>query len=103
MTSRQWRQLTPPQQFHEGIQGTVMYSNLLPKAGFALSTTGVALTLYKVTWMVIALFVIGGALITFSKFFPRVAIEPLSNSATHGRWRWHVTVNGFKPGGRHRR
>ncbi len=82
-----------------------MYSNLLPKAGFALSTAGAALTIYKVTWMVIGLFVIGGTLITFSKFFPRVAIEPLPKSdlASHGRWRWHITVNGFKPGGRHRR
>ena len=82
-----------------------MYGNLLPKAGFVLSSASVALTLYKVTWLVIGFFVIGGALITFSKFFPRVAIEPLSatDSTSHTSWRWRITVNGFKLGGRHRR
>jgi hypothetical protein len=82
-----------------------MYSNLLPKTGFVLSGAGVAMTVYKTTWLVIGLFVIGGALITLSKFFPRIAIEPLprTGSTPHRRWRWRVTVNGFRMGGRHRR
>ncbi|MEU4243769.1 hypothetical protein [Actinoplanes sp. NPDC026619] len=82
-----------------------MYGNLLPKAGLIVSTAGVTLTVYKVTWLVIGLFVIGGALITLSKFFPRVAMEPLpeTGSSSHARWRWRITVNGFRAGGRHRR
>jgi hypothetical protein len=82
-----------------------MYGNLLPKTGFILSTAGVALTVYKATWLIIGLFVIGGALITLSKFFPRLAIEPLAgtNSESHARWRWRITVNGSRFGGRHRR
>ena len=81
-----------------------MYSNFLPKTGFTLSSAGFALTVYKVTWLAIGVFVIGGALITLSKFFPRIALEPLpeSDSASHARWRWHITINGIKPGGRHR-
>ena len=82
-----------------------MYGNVLPKTGFVLSGAGLALTAYRVTWLVIGLFVIGGALITLSKFFPRVAIEPLSHHdpGSRRRWRWRVTVNGFTRGGRHRR
>jgi hypothetical protein len=82
-----------------------MYSNLLPKAGFVLSGAGVAMSFYNVTWLVIGFFVIGGALVTLSKFFPRFALEPLSETdhASHAHWRWRVTVNGHALGGRHRR
>jgi hypothetical protein len=82
-----------------------MYGNVLPKAGLVLSGAGVAMTVYRVTWLVIGIFVIGGTLITVSKLFPRVAIEPLSatDPGSRRRSRWRITVNGFTPGGRHRR
>jgi hypothetical protein len=66
---------------------------MLPKTGFLLSGTGVASTAYHLTWLAIACFVISGTLITLAKFFPRVAIEPLRETA-HRRWRWRITVNG---------
>ena len=82
-----------------------MYGNLLPKTGFAMAGVGVALTAYDVAWLAIGFFVIAGGLITLMKFFPRVALEPISETgrASHVLWRWRVTVNGFPIGGRHRR
>jgi hypothetical protein len=82
-----------------------MYGNLLPKTGFALASIGVALTAYDVAWLVIGFFVISGALITLLKLFPRVAIEPISETGPTSpvRWRWRITVNGIPIGGRHRR
>lgn len=82
-----------------------MYGNLMPKSGLALTGAGITSAAYDAAWSAIGFFVIVGTLITLSKFFPRMAMEPIpeTGSARHVRWRWRVTVNGFPVGGRHRR
>lgn len=82
-----------------------MYSSALPKTGLAFGAMGAATAAYQLAWLTIGLFVISGTLITLSKFFPRVAVEPLPDHRriTHACWRWRVTVNGVPVGGHHRR
>jgi hypothetical protein len=68
----------------------VNYSKI-PGAAAALPVTSGLVVAYKYLWLGIAIIVIGGALITAAKFFPRIAIEPVLKD---GRHRLAVTVNG---------
>lgn len=69
-----------------------MYGGVLPKTGAGLTMAGVSLTMYQLTWLGIALAVAGGAIITASKLFPRIAIEPLPGG--DGRMKLRLTLNG---------
>lgn len=70
-----------------------MYSGgTLPKTGAGIVIGGVALSTMNLIWLAIAVVVLGGAIITASKFAPRVAIEPRAYGVS-GR-RWAFVVNG---------
>lgn len=44
-------------------------------------------------WLTVSLFIISAMFLTASKFFPRVALEPLRSS--DGKVRWYFTKNGL--------
>lgn len=69
-----------------------MYQSMLPLTGAGLAFGGILVSVMNVVWLGIALAVIGGALITLSKFGPRVAIEPIPVGVRGSRFR--LTVNG---------
>jgi hypothetical protein len=77
---------------------------MLPKTGAGLTVGGVALSVLDVMWVGVAVAVLGGLLVTVSKFGPRLAVEPMPVGVRGSRFRF--TVNG-KPlrfaGARHRR
>jgi hypothetical protein len=82
-----------------------MYSGMLPKTGAALLTVGgVTLSVLNLIWVGVALAVLGGALITVTKFGPRFALEPLPVGVRGSRFR--LTYNGrpirFGSSARHR-
>jgi hypothetical protein len=65
---------------------------MLPKTGFGFAVGGVTFGVLHLMWLGVALAVIGGALITVSKFGPRVAVEPLPVGVRGSRFR--LTCNG---------
>lgn len=69
-----------------------MYSAMLPVTGAGMTVGGVLFTVFDLVWAGIAFAVIGGTLITVSKFAPRVAFEPVPTGIGSSRWR--LTVNG---------
>lgn len=69
-----------------------MYQGMLPKTGIGLTAGGMTLSLLNLVWVGIAIAVVGGALITLSKFGPRIAIEPVPVGVSGSRFR--LTVNG---------
>jgi len=73
---------------------------MLPKTGLGLTVGGVTLGVLNVVWLGVAVAVVGGALITLSKFGPRVAVEPVPVGVSGSRFR--LTVNG-RPLSRRRR
>jgi uncharacterized protein (DUF58 family) len=81
-----------------------MYSGMLAKTGAGLTLGGVTLSVLNLFWLGIALAVIGGALLTLTKFGPRIAIEPVPVGVRDSRFR--LTYNGRPvrrraPGRRH--
>ena len=81
-----------------------MYSGMLPKTGVGITLAGVTLSALNLIWLGVALAVIGGTLITLTKFGPRLALEPVPVGVRGSRFR--LTLNG-RPvsirsrGGRH--
>ncbi|MEU4162650.1 hypothetical protein [Actinoplanes sp. NPDC026670] len=69
-----------------------MYQSMLPVTGAGLAFGGILVSVMNVVWLGIALAVIGGMLITLSKFGPRVAVEPIPVGLRGSRFR--LTVNG---------
>ncbi|GGK89402.1 hypothetical protein [Mangrovihabitans endophyticus] len=69
-----------------------MYHSALPKTGAGLTVGGVTLAAMNMLWVGIAIAVLGGALITVSKFGPRLAVDP-APVGTRGT-RWQLTWNG---------
>ena len=65
---------------------------MLPKTGIGLTIGGLAMSALNLIWLGIALAVIGGALLTLTKFGPRVAVEPVPVGVRGSRFR--VTFNG---------
>lgn len=63
----------------------------LPVTGVGFTVGGITLSLYQLTWIGIAMVVIGATILTVGKLFPRIAIEPVPRG---GRWRFALTVNG---------
>lgn len=57
--------------------------------GGALASTGVAIV--DQVWFAIGLLVIGGTLLTLTRFGPRLAVEPVHIRRSY---RWRLTVNG---------
>jgi len=81
-----------------------MYQGMLPKTGIGLAAGGMTLSLLNLVWIGIAIAVVGGALITLSKFGPRIAVEPVPIGVSGSRFR--LTVNGEQLSlrrGQHRR
>ena len=54
-----------------------MYTGMLPKTGLGLTLGGVTMSVLNLVWLGIALAVIGGALLTLTRFGPRIAVEPV--------------------------
>ncbi|MFI1993089.1 hypothetical protein [Actinoplanes sp. NPDC020271] len=71
---------------------------MLPKTGIGLTVGGVTLSVLNVVWVGVAIAVIGGALITLSKFGPRIAFEPIPVGINGSRFR--LTINGEPAFGR---
>ena len=69
-----------------------MYSGMLPKTGAGLTVAGVTLSTLNLIWLGVGLAVIGGTLVTLTKFGPRIAIEPIPVGVRGSRFR--LTVNG---------
>lgn len=69
-----------------------MYSGVLAKTGAGLTVGGVTLSVLNLTWIGIALAVLGGTLITLTKFGPRIAVEPVPVGVRGSKFR--LTVNG---------
>ncbi len=69
-----------------------MYAQMLAKTGSGAAVGGVFIATLDVIWAAIAIAVVGGALVTASKFAPRVAIEPIPVGVNGSRLR--LTVNG---------
>jgi hypothetical protein len=69
-----------------------VYQSMLPVTGAGLAIGGVLVSVMNMVWLGIAVAVIGGMLITLSKFGPRVAIEPVAVGVRGSRFR--LTVNG---------
>lgn len=65
---------------------------MLPVTGAGITIGGIALTTLELTFIGVAIAVIGGALITFSKFFPRVAVD--AQPVGVGKGRLQLTVQG---------
>ena len=66
------------------------YAQVPGSAGMLPMTAG-AIAVYQSLWLGIAVTVIGATLITVSKLFPRVAVEPVRQQGGH---RLGLTVNG---------
>jgi hypothetical protein len=66
-------------------------------AGGTLALTGSALAL-QLSWLALALFVLGGVAMTLHRFGPRIAIEPIWQEG--GKYRFRLTKNG-QPWRRH--
>jgi hypothetical protein len=65
----------------------------LPVTGMGvMSIGGIAIGVMNIVWFGIAIVVLGGALITLSKFGPRFAFEP-KQYGVNGQ-RWAFTRNG---------
>lgn len=81
-----------------------MYSGMLPKTGTGLTVAGIAFSTLNLVWLGVALAVLGGTLITLSKFGPRLALEPVPVGVRGSRFR--LTYNGrprrARPEARHR-
>ena len=71
---------------------------MLPKTGAGLTVGGVTLSVLNLVWLGVALAIIGGTLVTLSKFGPRVAVEPVPVGVRASRFR--LTVNGRAVGRR---
>jgi hypothetical protein len=69
-----------------------VYQGVLPVTGAGLAFGGVAMSVLNMAWLGVAIAVIGGALITLSKFGPRIAVEPVPVGVRGSRLR--VTCNG---------
>lgn len=69
-----------------------MYTGMLPKTGLGLTLGGVTMSVLNLVWLGIALAVIGGALLTLTKFGPRIAVEPVPVGVRGSRFR--LTCNG---------
>ena len=69
-----------------------MYQAMLPRTGTGLALGGVTLGVLDLVWLGIAVAVIGGMLITLSKFGPRLAVEPVPVGVRGSRFR--LTLNG---------
>jgi hypothetical protein len=78
-----------------------VYQSFLPKTGAGLTVGGLALSTLNLLWIGVAVAVLGGALVTLSKFGPRVAVEPVPVGLRGSRFR--VTVNGRPARTGHRR
>jgi len=65
---------------------------MLPKTGIGLTLGGVTMSVLNLLWLGIALAVLGGALITLTKFGPRIAVEPVPVGVRGSRFR--LTFNG---------
>jgi hypothetical protein len=65
---------------------------MLPKTGAGLTVGGVALSTLNLMWLGVAIAVLGGTLITLSKFAPRIAVEPVPVGVRGSRFR--LTYNG---------
>lgn len=65
---------------------------MLPKTGAGLTVGGVALSILNLVWLGVAIAVLGGTLITLSKFGPRIAVEPVPVGVRASRFR--LTING---------
>lgn len=65
---------------------------MLPKTGAGLTVGGVALSTLNLVWLGVAIAVLGGTLITLSKFGPRIAVEPVPVGVRASRFR--LTING---------
>lgn len=65
---------------------------MLPVTGAGITIGGIALTTLELTFIGVAIVVIGGAIITFSKFFPRVAVD--AQPVGVGQGRLQLTVQG---------
>ena len=78
---------------------------MLPKTGIGLTLGGVTMSVLNLLWLGIALAVLGGALITLTKFGPRIALEPVPVGVRGSRFR--LTFNGrpvtVRSAPRHRR
>lgn len=69
-----------------------MYSGMLPKTGASMTIGGATLSALGLVWVGIAFAVVGGALVTVSKFGPRIAVEPIPVGVRGSRLR--LTYNG---------
>jgi hypothetical protein len=69
-----------------------LYQSMLPVTGAGLTVGGIAMSFLNLVWLGIAVAVIGGMLITLSKFGPRVAFEPVPVGVSGSKFR--LTVNG---------
>lgn len=63
-----------------------MYGATLPQTGAGLMIGSVAVGVMQLAWLAVAMAVVGGALITVSKFAPRYAIEPRVYGVNGRRW-----------------
>jgi hypothetical protein len=69
-----------------------MYTNALAKTGAGITAGGVTLSVLNLMWLGISLAVVGGLLITLTKFGPRVAVEPVPVGVRGSKFR--LTFNG---------
>jgi hypothetical protein len=69
-----------------------MYTNALAKTGAGITVGGVTLSVLNLLWVGIAMAVVGGLLITLTKFGPRIALEPVPVGVRGSKFR--LTVNG---------
>jgi hypothetical protein len=69
-----------------------MYQGMLPKTGIGMTLGGMTLSLLNLVWLGVAIAVLGGVLITLSKFGPRIAVEPVPVGVGGSRFR--LTFNG---------
>jgi hypothetical protein len=77
-----------------------MYSGMLPKTGAGLAVGGVFLSTLDLMWVGIGIAVVGGALVTLSKFGPRIAVDAVPYGVRGTRYR--LTYNGRPIFRRHR-
>jgi hypothetical protein len=78
------------------IERKSMYS-ALPRTGAGLTVGGVVLSALDLMWIGIAIAVIGAAVLTLSKLFPRVAVDAVPVGVDGGRLQ--LTVSGRPVGG----
>ena len=74
------------------LRKVTMYTGMLPKTGAGLTVAGIAMSTLNLVWVGIAAMVIGGTIVTLSKFGPRIAFEPMPVGVRGSRFR--LTYNG---------